>query len=74
MPEWALYYTYAEEYHCHPQDVPQIVTAEAWERWKLLKRAKASREVWEQWRAGQAKQMTPEQKQLFDWAAIGGYE
>lgn len=73
MPEWALYYAYAEEFHCHPQDVPQVVTVEAWQRWLALKKARASRDVYQAWRAGHGKNMTPEQQELFNWPAGGDY-
>jgi len=73
VPEWTLYFAYAAEFGCHPQDVPQIVTVAAWERWLLWRKTQYAREVWHMFRSGQAKDMTPDQQDLFNWPVGGEY-
>lgn len=73
MPEWSLYYTYAEQFGCHPQDVERTVTAEAWHRWKVWRKARASRDVWESWRQGNSGALTADQQALLNWAMLEEY-
>jgi hypothetical protein len=42
-----LDYEYAETYpSVQPQDVPKVVTVRAWERWLVLRAARAARRAW----------------------------
>jgi len=68
-----MYYAYAEEFGCHPQDVPKVVTMQAWHRWLILKKTKAAREVQEQFnQPGSAINFTPEQRRLLSWPMMDG--
>jgi hypothetical protein len=66
-----LFYEYAEQYPTiQPQDVPKIVTVRAWERWLVLRAARAGRLAWqasqqvEDW----TRDLTPDTRAAMRWA------
>lgn len=69
-PSWALYFDYAEQFGCHPQDVPNTVTLRYWERWKVRQTANVCRELWDRWRDGGAGKESPKEREIRNWALL----
>jgi len=66
-----LYYRYAEKFGCHPQDVPRVVTVQAFMRWLMIEKTDASRQIWKRWEAAEKPselKLTKEENELRKWA------
>jgi len=65
-----LFYDYAEQFHCHPQDVPRIVTLRAWERWRAREQARHARRAYEHsQRTDDWTELSGDERALMEWAA-----
>jgi hypothetical protein len=63
-----MYYRYAEQFGCHPQDVPKVVTVQAWNRWLLWQKAQAAREIFDRsLRPGKKKPASQSDLKLMGW-------
>jgi len=62
-------FEFAEQFGVNPADVGKV-DMQTWLEWLMWRKTKASRDTWQYWRTpGEAKQFTPAQRELFDWAA-----